>query len=179
MHASASYRGNTSRKPGCLQRHERVTGAVDGPKVYRQPRAFTVWMQSRLRDSRPGGDSDSEDLFSILAPGHDAVNGFQDIEEDSIAEFDAPLMVDVSSGSEGSTDGEQNAVRYDDSNDDDGNVDKVDTGDGGGSTNQRDGGNDDDGSWDSDGAHGGEDEDAGQESDEDEDVGEKSDREDN
>ncbi|KAM3497407.1 hypothetical protein MY10362_009242 [Beauveria mimosiformis] len=136
--------------------------AVDGPKVYRQPRAFTVWMQRSLRDSRPGGNSDSEDLFSILAPGHDAVSGFQDIEDDSIEDFDAPLMLDVSSAMMS-----------------DGNVDKIDTGDGSGCTNQGDGGNDDDGSWDSDGAHGGEDEDAGQESDEDEDVGEKSDKEDN
>ncbi|PMB64718.1 hypothetical protein BM221_009558 [Beauveria bassiana] len=78
--------------------------AVDGLKVYRQPRAFTVWMQSRLRDSKAGRDSDPGDLVSILAPatdegdsnkiGYGAVNGFQDTEDDSVADFDVLLIIE-------------------------------------------------------------------------------------
>ncbi|KAM3481370.1 hypothetical protein MY5147_000761 [Beauveria neobassiana] len=125
---------------------------VDGPMVYRHPLAFTVSMQRRPRDSKAGGDSDPEDLVSILAPetdggdsnkiGYGAVNGFQDTEDDSIADFDVLLIVNVSSGSEESTDGEHNPGRDDDSDDDVGNVDEVTTGVGGGGTNREDGGND-------------------------------------
>ncbi|KAJ4154069.1 hypothetical protein LMH87_010532 [Akanthomyces muscarius] len=76
-------------------------------------------MQSRLRDPKPfdGDESDSEDLASILAPeandadadwiGNDAANSVQDVEDDSIADFDSPFTVAISSGSEGSTDGEE------------------------------------------------------------------------
>ncbi|KAM3482274.1 hypothetical protein MY8738_004113 [Beauveria namnaoensis] len=82
--------------------------AVDGSKVYRQPQSFTVWVQSRLRDSKAVGDSDPGDLVAILAPetegcdsnkiGYGAVNGFQDTVGDSIAGFDVLLIVNVSSG---------------------------------------------------------------------------------
>lgn len=113
------YESGLRRRQDALQRHERVMRAVNGPKRHSPPRAFTVWMQSRLRDPKPfdGDESDSEDLASILAPeandadadwiGNDAANSVQDVEDDSIADFDSPFTVAISSGSEGSTDGEE------------------------------------------------------------------------
>ncbi len=139
------------RKREALQRHERVMRAVNGPKVYSQPRAITVWVQSMLRDPGPFDNGDPRDRVSALAPESD--NGMQDTDEENIADFDSPMAVATSSGSEGSTGEEEQSD--DDDDDDDG-------GGGGGGGDD----NDEGGTEQAVDAAAAQDEDAGEESDE-------------
>lgn len=90
--------------------------AVNGPKMHSPPRAMTVWVQSMLRDPGPLDDGDPRDRANALAP--DTENSTPNTEEEAIADFDSPLTVDTSSGSEGSTDGEEHSYGGDDDDDD-------------------------------------------------------------
>ncbi|OAA77011.1 hypothetical protein LEL_06695 [Akanthomyces lecanii RCEF 1005] len=113
------YESALRRKQEALQRHERVMRAVNGPKMHSPPRAITVWVQSMLRDPGPLDDNDPRDRANALAP--ETENSMQNTEEEDIADFDSPLSVATSSGSEGSTDGEEHSAGgSDDDEDDDG-----------------------------------------------------------
>lgn len=113
------------RKQQAIQRHDFVMRAVNGPKVYGRPNAFTVWLQTVLRNPPPTDNSAPQNPASLLLSSdedddeedddeddetssdeNDAANNFADTEEEDLPEWDDLLDVDASSGSEGSTDGE-------------------------------------------------------------------------
>lgn len=58
-------------KQYALQGHERVMRAVNAPKLYEQPRAFTIWRRSIFNGWRPGDDDDPQVAAST---GEDAAD---------------------------------------------------------------------------------------------------------
>ncbi|TQV90058.1 hypothetical protein IF1G_11285 [Cordyceps javanica] len=109
------YESALRREQDALQRHQRVMRAVNEPKTYDQPRAFTIWKRSIFNGSGLLIGNDPHDLVSSEAPEMEDYEAnltetdaadTMNIEEHDISDFDTPLTLVASSGSEGSTEGE-------------------------------------------------------------------------